>query len=215
MTTPPPPDRAQSNESVPQPSNQEVRDFGCLLGNFGIIQHDAHEDPEGYDNYRIFEGLRKALATLKARHAPPVSQRATGEWTQTPPTLQGEYWHWNGDQDSAPLPMFVLWSGHTKKCFVSMGQLGITQAVDCDEYGGWWMPLYAPPLLRATPRSLPNGPGVASDSTLTALAVSAADYCLPRADPDRDYVITRLTQRFRAILSSAVDGGKGASSLQS
>lgn len=72
---------------------------------------------------------------------------ATGSaWTQNPPTEQGTYWHWNGDEDCAPLPMFVLWSGHTGKCFVSMGQLGIEHAIDCDQYGGWWMPLYAPPL---------------------------------------------------------------------
>ena len=67
-------------------------------------------------------------------------------WTQNPPTEQGEYWHWNGDEDCAPLPMFVLWSGHSGKCFVSRGQLGIEHAIDCDQYGGWWMPLYAPPL---------------------------------------------------------------------
>ena len=75
-----------------------------------------------------------------------VVEKLTAGWTKTPPTIQGEYWHWNGDEDSAPLPMFVLWSGTSGKCFVSRGQLGIENAVDCDEYGGWWMPLYAPPL---------------------------------------------------------------------
>lgn len=76
-------------------------------------------------------------------------------WTQTPPALQGEYWHWNGDEDSAPLPMFVLWSGTSGKCFVSRGQLGIEHAIDCDEYGGWWLPLYAPPLPNDQAEPLP------------------------------------------------------------
>lgn len=67
-------------------------------------------------------------------------------WTQTPPTHQGQYWHWNGDDTCSPLPMFILWSGTSGKCFVSAGQLGITEAIDCDKYGGWWMRLLAPPL---------------------------------------------------------------------
>lgn len=75
-----------------------------------------------------------------------VAQGSAPTWTQNPPTEQGRYWHWNGDEDCAPLPMFILWSGHTGKCFVSRGQLGIEHAIDCDQYGGWWMPLYAPPL---------------------------------------------------------------------
>lgn len=71
------------------------------------------------------------------------------EWTQTPPTHQGEYWHWNGDEDAAPMPMFVMWSGTSGKCFVSAGQLGITEAIDCDKYGGWWMMLITPQLPNA------------------------------------------------------------------
>ena len=65
-------------------------------------------------------------------------------WTQTPPSEQGTYWHWNGDNDCAPVPIFVLWSGTTGKCFVTRGQLGMEHATDCDEYGGWWMPLPDP-----------------------------------------------------------------------
>ncbi len=66
------------------------------------------------------------------------------EWSQTPPVEQGWYWHWDGNDDSAPLPMSVLYSGFTQTCFVSMGQLGITQAVDCDKYGGWWLRIIKP-----------------------------------------------------------------------
>ena len=67
-------------------------------------------------------------------------------WTQQPPTEQGWYWNWNGDADCAPLPHSVMWGGLSGKCFVSRGQLGLTVAVDCDKYGGWWAPCEAPPI---------------------------------------------------------------------
>ena len=73
-------------------------------------------------------------------------ENPSAHWTESPPAEGGTYWHWNGDIDCAPLPMFVMWSGFSGKCFVSMGQLGITEAVNCDEYGGWWMPLETPAL---------------------------------------------------------------------
>jgi hypothetical protein len=68
------------------------------------------------------------------------------EWSQQPPVHGGTYWHWNGDYDSGPLPIFVMWSGTSGKCFVSMGQLGLTHAIDCDKYGGWWKELPDPTL---------------------------------------------------------------------
>jgi hypothetical protein len=77
-------------------------------------------------------------------------------WVKTTPTVQGWYWHWNGDEDSAPSPLSVLWSGTSGKCFVSMGQAGISEAVDCDVYGGWWLELKVP----ETPNYLVDGPGV-------------------------------------------------------
>jgi hypothetical protein len=72
------------------------------------------------------------------------------EWSKEPPTEQGEYWHWNGDEDCAPFPMFVLFSGFSGKCFVSRGQLGIERAIDCDQYGGWWMRVIAPAVPKTT-----------------------------------------------------------------
>ncbi|QMI49675.1 hypothetical protein [Burkholderia sp. MBR-1] len=66
------------------------------------------------------------------------------KWSKEPPTEQGLYWHWTGDLDSGPIPLNVLWSGSTKKCFVSIGQYGIAQAVDCDKYGGYWQPAIEP-----------------------------------------------------------------------
>lgn len=64
---------------------------------------------------------------------------AVAEWTQEPPTRQGWYWHWNGDNGSAPFPLSVLRHGAGKRnCFVSLGQAGLMRSVECDEYGGWW-----------------------------------------------------------------------------
>lgn len=70
-------------------------------------------------------------------------------WTKEVPTEQGLYWNWDGSRDSSPLPFFVMWSGTTRTCFVSRGQLGIREAVDCDKFGGWWCPVQKyPPLPR-------------------------------------------------------------------
>lgn len=66
------------------------------------------------------------------------------KWTQDPPTIGDWYWHWSGDEDDSPIPTSVQWSGFSGKCFVSCGQLGLGQAIDCDQYGGWWHPMEAP-----------------------------------------------------------------------
>ena len=65
-------------------------------------------------------------------------------WFDEPPRHPGLYWHWNGDDDCAPVPLSVMWSGTNAKCFVSMGQYGIEHAIDCDVYGGWWAKIREP-----------------------------------------------------------------------
>lgn len=52
----------------------------------------------------------------------------------------------HGDPECGPLPISVAYSGTNGNCFVTMGQLGINQAIDCNQYGGWWMPIYDPKL---------------------------------------------------------------------
>lgn len=86
---------------------------------------------------------------LRARAilAAPVSERAEDArdgWSKEPPTEQGEYWHWNGEDDIAPYIYHIMWSGTAKKCFVSIGQYGITEASFCDEFGGWWKKIPQP-----------------------------------------------------------------------
>jgi len=65
-------------------------------------------------------------------------------WTQATPKESGLYWHWNGDPDCGPNPLSVMWSGGSDKAFVARGQYGIEEAIDCDVFGGWWMPLENP-----------------------------------------------------------------------
>lgn len=67
-------------------------------------------------------------------------------WTTTPPTAQGEYWHWNGDPDSAPIVFNILYSGTAKKCFVPINQSYTGQAIMCDVYGGYWLRIERPAL---------------------------------------------------------------------
>lgn len=83
---------------------------------------------------------RFADVALSTRPAPGVPEG----FTSAPPTEQGWYWHWNGDEDSRPIPTSVLWSGSTGTCFVSRGQLGLSEAIDCDKYGGYWLKLNEP-----------------------------------------------------------------------
>ena len=65
-------------------------------------------------------------------------------WSDKPPTEQGWYWHWNGNPEARPVPTSVLFSGSRNACFVSAGQLGLKEAVFCDQYGGYWLPLVEP-----------------------------------------------------------------------
>lgn len=80
-----------------------------------------------------------SAATGKAAAAKDAEQ-----WTKTPPTEQADYWHWNDDPDHAPMIYHVMWSGTAKKCFVSMGQYDIDEAIWCDNFGGWWLKIEQP-----------------------------------------------------------------------
>lgn len=69
------------------------------------------------------------------------------EWLKTP-TCQGLWWHWNGDDDDAPIPLEIL-RDETKGCFfVSAMQYGLGHAMDCEDYGGWWLRAEVPQIPR-------------------------------------------------------------------
>lgn len=72
-------------------------------------------------------------------------------WDNTPPTQQGIYWHWNGDHDSAPYAMRVMYSGTSGKCFVCITDDPLTRDVDDEVHEGWWQEI-PDPMLPNVPR---------------------------------------------------------------
>lgn len=113
-------------------------EFGSLMAvdammqRFGLVQRQV-----GWNMCRD--------AMLSAAPVPQSQEAKDAErWSAEPPTEQGWYWHWDGVEYSSPVPISVLYSGSTRSCFVSAGQLGITQAIDCSDYLGFWMPMRQP-----------------------------------------------------------------------
>jgi hypothetical protein len=87
----------------------------------------------------------KAADLSPAQGAAQVEVEAArdAEWVREP-TEQADYWHWDGDEDHAPMIYHVLWSGSANKCFVSQGQYDIDEAIWCENFGGWWLKIEQP-----------------------------------------------------------------------
>ena len=68
------------------------------------------------------------------------------DWTQTPPKDSGDYWWWNGDPDSGPIHISVMYSGTSGTCFAAAGQYGWTEAHDVSDMKGYWMLSESPDL---------------------------------------------------------------------
>lgn len=102
-------------------------------------------EPHVWDNMTASEQRDWAVKQLAAeKRQREVAKRALeAEWTNLPPTEQGEYWHWDGNPDAAPFPLSVMWSGTAQKCFVCIGDH--PHAPFCDDFGGWWMRIHQPP----------------------------------------------------------------------
>lgn len=58
--------------------------------------------------------------------------------------VSGDFWWWNGDEDSAPCLVTVFYSGFADNFFVPMGQHGWTRPQDVKEMDGWWMEAVIP-----------------------------------------------------------------------
>ncbi len=56
----------------------------------------------------------------------------------------GEYWWWNEDLDSAPVPVTGSWSEGSGHYFAEVGQLGWNQPQDVKDMGGFWMRISQP-----------------------------------------------------------------------
>lgn len=100
----------------------------------------AYLDTQGAPGQHQYE--YRAIAMRAALVA--ALSAAGGGWTQDLPKHQALYWHWSGDEDDAPIPLNVHWSGTDNKTFVTAGQYGLTHAILCADYGGWWMPCPTP-----------------------------------------------------------------------
>lgn len=61
------------------------------------------------------------------------------DWTQTPPSQSGDYWWWNGDEDSRPILVSIGISLPSGECFAQIGQYGWNQAQPVTQMGGYWM----------------------------------------------------------------------------
>lgn len=59
-------------------------------------------------------------------------------WTREPPTEQGPYWYWNGDQTFEPVMLWVMLSGTSGKCFIPETTDPLTRNVDDPAWAGWW-----------------------------------------------------------------------------
>lgn len=110
--------------------------------------------PQCQEAFWEAEALARLRGESQPASAPAAPPRSDGQeqWSSEPPTTQGWYWHLMNVDESRPLPVSVLFSGTSGKCFVSAGQLGLTRAIDCDEYGGWWLPCNPPLSSPASPR---------------------------------------------------------------
>lgn len=80
-----------------------------------------------------------------------INQNDWPAWTQTSPSHAGLYWLWQGDEDAAPFPVTVMYSGTSGECFLASGQWGWNRHQDCSELqGSWWMPCTEPALPTST-----------------------------------------------------------------
>jgi len=93
------------------------------------------------DALRQVRKLGDAARSLVTR----LNEESTG-WAQTAPTEQGIYWHWSGDPDTTAFPLFVMWSGTERKCFVARNSMDATPW--CDELGGYWSAIREPAVPR-------------------------------------------------------------------
>lgn len=75
------------------------------------------------------------------------SNQLRSEWTSTVPSIAddaGAYWWWNGDEDSAPIHIEVMYSPTSLSCFAPLGQWGWNRPQGTREMGGMWMRLVEP-----------------------------------------------------------------------
>lgn len=81
----------------------------------------------------------------------PTQQEQAKPWSATLPNDQGYFWHWNGDEDCAPVVLFVMYSGTADKYFVCHNFM--TGAPFVEDVGGFWYAIQPPSV---TPTHAPS-----------------------------------------------------------
>lgn len=76
---------------------------------------------------------------LAKQLAPEIEKMLPREsWSKDIPNKSGDWWQWDGNDESAPILFSVLFSGTTDEYFISSGQSGLSSPIYCKEMGGWW-----------------------------------------------------------------------------
>ena len=100
----------------------------AVMDNVGIAVSTQHSEALAYYTQFLMREILKGV---------------TG-WRVEPPDDQGLWWWWNGDEDSAPIPIHIGYSGTDGSYFAQSGQYGWNRFQPVAEMGGQWMRLLEP-----------------------------------------------------------------------
>ena len=76
--------------------------------------------------------------------SPAKDERAEFPWRKEPPNEQCLWWWWDGDEDSAPCPVSIMYSGTNNNYFAAMDQHGWNESQDLEDMGGLWCKVREP-----------------------------------------------------------------------
>lgn len=105
---------------------------------------DGETRIEGIRNnvQHLFQHFESDLSAAQER----IRQLEEGyQWSKCFPNKQALWWWWNGNEDSAPIAVHIMYSGTDGSYFATEGQYGWNRAQDVEEMGGMWQPAYEPP----------------------------------------------------------------------
>lgn len=94
------------------------------------------------------DGLGEGWVCVLQKPTAAIAPTAWHDWKGV--TEPDWYWWWNGDPDSAPVPVAIggSWNGKDYDRFAQTGQLGWTWAQPVEQMGGLWC--------RAMPPEIPK-----------------------------------------------------------
>lgn len=86
----------------------------------------------------------KQIYPSDIRYTRAASEPRENTWTQEPPAEQGPFWFWNGEEDSAPYLLQVMFSGCSGEYFVCIKDDCQARSVTNDAWRGWWKKVQEP-----------------------------------------------------------------------